>query len=68
MSILLSFFGIPTYKLFIEYSIPQRFTVYQTLVISLLAMFFVRFLSLFGHNSTFCQLGGQFYVDWNSLK
>ena len=78
MSIFLSFFGIPSYKfvqftvffiqLFIEYSFPQTFTVYQTLAISLLAMFFGEFLSLFGHNSTFCWEGGQFYADQDSLK
>ena len=31
-------------RLFIEYSIPQTFRVYQTIAISLLAVFFVKFL------------------------
>ena len=54
-------------RLFIEYSIPQTFTVYQTLAISLLAMFFVKFSSLFGHNSTFCWVGEQFYIVLNRV-
>ena len=52
------------------YSIPQIFTVYQTLAVFLLAIFsgeffFVAFL---GVNSTFCQMEGQFYFDQDSLK
>ena len=47
---------------FVWYSIPQTFTVYQTLAISLLAMFFGEFLGFLGLNSTFFQLGGQFQV------
>ena len=47
---------------------PQTFTVYQTLAISLLAMLFGEFLSFFGHNSTFARWGtvsynpGQFQI------
>ena len=42
---------------FIGYSIPQTFTVYQTLAISLLAMFFGKFLGFLGLNSILCWLG-----------
>ena len=67
----LSYFGIPTYKFFLynllyflsDYlsSIPsQTFTVYKNIAISLLAMFFVKLVSLFGHNSTFYQVGDSF--------
>ena len=47
---------------FVNYSIPQTFTVYQTLAVSLLAMFFGKFLGFLGLNSTFFQLGGQFQI------
>ena len=49
------------------YSIPQSFTVYQTLAISLLAIFFGEILASLGVDSTLCWLGGQFYTDQDSM-
>ena len=60
-------FSIFFIGLFIKYSIPQTFTVYQTLAISLLAVFFGQVFEIFGHNSTFCQVGRQFYIGQDSL-
>ena len=46
--------------LFVDYSIPQTFTVYQALAISLLAMVFGEFLGFLGLNSILCWLGYSF--------
>ena len=53
--------------LFVGYSIPQTFTVYQTLAISQLAVFFGKFLGFLGLNSILCQLEGQFQIDQDYL-
>ena len=45
------------FHFFIEYSFPQTFSVYQTIAISLLTMFFTKFLAFLGLNSTFYQWG-----------
>ena len=61
-------FGIPPCKfllyyllywisVFVRYSIPQTFTVYQTLALYLLAMCFGEFLGFLGLNSILCWLG-----------
>ena len=73
-SIFLSFVGIPDlnicsvlftlllFEFLIKHSIPQTFTLYQDIAISLTTEFLAEFLTFSGHNSINYHAGLLFYI------